>query len=911
MPVARCVASALLVTVLLAGMAVPSAAQAAWQPYAAVNFQPAAAPTCPGYLTDGGATYADRGNGFSYGWNAANSAATRDRNAAGSPSQCHDTLTHLQKAPNAAAAWEIGVPPGTYRVRVVSGDPSHVDSVYRVAVEGVLAVSGTPTSANRWIEGTVEVAVTDGRLTVGSAAGASNNKLAFLVVERPAVPPLDVDVNFASPTAPIPAGFVADVGQPYGARGELSYGWVLPGTTTPLDLSVGGTTPGNGRDRNAAGVPQELDTLVHMQGGDVASFNGTPVEGAWELAVPPGTYLVEAAVGDPAHTDSAHTLNVEGRNLLHRFTPAAAQRHQVVTALVRVVDGRLTLTATGGTNTKINYVRVTAQPAEDGRPAVLSTLPANQATGQPLDVAIGTTLDIVTSGGGVDPATLSDGSVVLETVAGARVPIRVGTSGGRDTITATPATPLAAGTTYRFTVTDSVRDVTGAAFVPFTSILVTGAGATPPPPTAVRFTPVGLGTAATGHAFSSVAFGPDGKLYAATLTGELHRFTLAADGTIASEEVITSVRAGNGGDQRMIVGLAFDPAATAADPVLWVSHSTFGFGDMPDWGGKVSRLSGPDLATYQDYVVDLPRSSRDHLTNSLAFHDGLLYLSQGSNSAMGAPDNPWSNRPERALSAAVVEIDPAAIPSPPLDVRTEDGGTYDPFAAGAPVRVFGSGIRNAFDLVWHSNGSLYVPANGSAGGGATPGTPSPLPPACAARVDGAPYTGGAVPAIADQPVTQNDLLFRVVRGGYYGHPNPSRCEWVLNGGNPTAGTDALEVTAYPVGTAPDPNWRGAVYDFSNNKSPNGALEYTSDRFGAALRGALLVTRYSQNDDVIALFPGADGAITRVQTGIPGLTGLADPLDLTLNPANGDLYLSAGVGSTSPGTITLLRATPQP
>lgn len=74
------------------------------------------------------------------------------------------------------------------------------------------AVSGTPTTANRWVEGTVEVAVTDGRLTIGNAAGASNNKLAFVVIERSAQAPLDVDVNFSSPTAPIPAGFVRDSG---------------------------------------------------------------------------------------------------------------------------------------------------------------------------------------------------------------------------------------------------------------------------------------------------------------------------------------------------------------------------------------------------------------------------------------------------------------------------------------------------------------------------------------------------------------------------------------------------------------------------------------------------------------------------------------------------------------------------
>ena len=56
------------------------------------------------------------------------------------------------------------------------------------------------------------------------------------------------------------------------------------------------------------------------------------------------------------------------------------------------------------------------------------------------------------------------------------------------------------------------------------------------------------------------------------------------------------------------------------------------------------------------------------------------------------------------------------IASPPLDVQTEDGGSYDPFASGAAVTIFGQGVRNAYDLVWHSNGFLYVPTNGSAPG---------------------------------------------------------------------------------------------------------------------------------------------------------------------------------------------------
>ena len=54
-------------------------------------------------------------------------------------------------------------------------------------------------------------------------------------------------------------------------------------------------------------------------------------------------------------------------------------------------------------------------------------------------------------------------------------------------------------------------------------------------------------------------------------------------------------------------------------------------------------------------------------------------------------------------------------------VEDQDGNVietfYDPFAEDAVVKIFATGVRNAYDLVWHSNGQLYVPTNGSAAGG--------------------------------------------------------------------------------------------------------------------------------------------------------------------------------------------------
>jgi probable HAF family extracellular repeat protein len=146
---------------------------------ATVNFGPAGSPVPVGYRLDSGAVFGARGGGLSYGWNVDNSANTRDRNSAASPDQRYDTLVHLQK-PGGAGTWEIAVPNGRYTVHAVSGDPDNTDSTYRITVEGVLAVSGTPTAGQHWVEGTVSVTVTDGRLTVTNGQGSSNDKLNYL-----------------------------------------------------------------------------------------------------------------------------------------------------------------------------------------------------------------------------------------------------------------------------------------------------------------------------------------------------------------------------------------------------------------------------------------------------------------------------------------------------------------------------------------------------------------------------------------------------------------------------------------------------------------------------------------------------------------------------------------------------------
>jgi len=60
------------------------------------------------------------------------------------------------------------------------GDPSNFDSVYNITAEGLTVVTGTPNTTTRWFDGTQNVTVSDGRLTIANGAGSSNNKINFI-----------------------------------------------------------------------------------------------------------------------------------------------------------------------------------------------------------------------------------------------------------------------------------------------------------------------------------------------------------------------------------------------------------------------------------------------------------------------------------------------------------------------------------------------------------------------------------------------------------------------------------------------------------------------------------------------------------------------------------------------------------
>ena len=526
------------------------------------------------------------------------------------------------------------------------------------------------------------------------------------------------------------------------------------------------------------------------------------------------------------------------------------------------------------------------------RPSVTATRPEAYDGSVALDAFVAADVALPNAGCVIDAKTVNSGTVKLFRSADrAEIPATVNTSGAGDAVVLRPVEPLEPNTQYTFEINSGVRDTAGAAFRYYSGHFTTAAGADVVS-LPVAFDKVPL-PSATNEMFTSLAFGPDGRLYAATMDGRVQRFDVLPDGTLSSATTIQSLQAANRGP-RLITGICFDPASGPASPVLWVSHGMLVLKEAVDWTGKISRLSGPDLSRCHDIVVGLPRAVRDHLNNQPAFGpDGALYFCQASNTAMGAPDSRWGFRPEHPITAAILRLDPSKLTNLPLDAKTKDaGGTYDPAAPGAPLTVYASGVRNAYDLAWHSNGRLYAPLNASAAGGNTPARPAATAP-----------DRPAVAALTNVGQTLEDYLFRVEPGGYYGHPNPTRDEVVLNGGNPSAGRDPCEIPAYPVGTRPEPHWRPPVYSFGRNLAPTGVIEYrNAANFNGLLRGKLLVCRYSGGDDVLALSLGPDGEVTEAISGIEGFTRLLDPLDVVEDPATGNLY----VAEFQPKRLTLLR-----
>lgn len=153
-----------------------------------------------------------------------------------------------------------------------------------------------------------------------------------------------VNINFQTPATPTPSGYTADTGLPFDATRK--YGWISPTTKLPVNLEA------NMRLRTGTAEVRQL-SHVEMQNNTDGQVAGT-----WEYAVANGTYNVTVSAGEFKYFDSSHRLNVEGVTAINNFVATSSNKFKAATVTVQVTDGKLTVDATGGEHTKMNYVNI-------------------------------------------------------------------------------------------------------------------------------------------------------------------------------------------------------------------------------------------------------------------------------------------------------------------------------------------------------------------------------------------------------------------------------------------------------------------------------------------------------------------------------------------------------------------------
>ena len=396
-----------------------------------------------------------------------------------------------------------------------------------------------------------------------------------------------------------------------------------------------------------------------------------------------------------------------------------------------------------------------------------------------------------------------------------------------------------------------------------------------------------------------ITLGPDGRVYAGQLNGYIFALTLDADYNVSAveriDEIYTTPNYNSDGtpatgiNGRQLIGLTFDPTAPLTAPVMYVTHSDprFGFNGNQDaqsidiHSGKLTRLVGPDFQNpiREDVIVGLPRSRENHSTTSIVWGpDGWLYIAQGGNTNNGAPSVTFSNEPESYLTAAVLRanINNPAFPVG-LDVRTVAGP--EDMLPGQ-FELFATGYRNAYDLVWHSNGMLYLNDNGgNPGFGDTPSA--------------AICPGGA----AIDPGFLEDHLHLVEAGAYGGHPNPARAECVLDDGS--LYDDPQNPNDGPL--APLPDYTPPLAYYFGGASTNGIVEYKAPTFGGTMVGDLLSTSFSGDHNIRRVTLSADGrSVEHVRT----LGAFNQPLDLDTDD-QGVIYIAEHGGNA----VSLLLPNP--
>ena len=397
--------------------------------------------------------------------------------------------------------------------------------------------------------------------------------------------------------------------------------------------------------------------------------------------------------------------------------------------------------------------------------------------------------------------------------------------------------------------------------------------------------PAGFGRAAgtvsfvrgtvTGSGFTtvnptSIAFGPDGRLYVADLKGRIQ----ALDLDPISKQVTAVQEVASNADLQDVIGIAFDPTETSSPSPIYVTNTLSVVVAPGSYPGKITKIHGAGYGNKTDIITGLP-AGQGHQSNGLAFaDDGTLYIAQGGTTNAGVPGESFG-RPETPLSSAILV---ANLSTPGFDgnITYDPPNTYDTSVdqVSGDVSVYAHGLRNQYDLVIHSNGRIYATDNAPDSGEGEAST------ACDSQVED-PW------GIEHPP----DELNLINQGEYYGHPNRNR------------GRFDPRQCVYHSGTEGDgPDWTGPLALLP--ASSNGLVEYTAGTFGGQLQGNLFYVGFV--DGVVGrIVLSQDGTAVTSHTVLDSVYGGWNRLDI---PVGDDRTPS--IPHTAPPVPGPLHTTPR-
>ncbi len=420
-------------------------------------------------------------------------------------------------------------------------------------------------------------------------------------------------------------------------------------------------------------------------------------------------------------------------------------------------------------------------------------------------------------------------------------------------------------------------------------IPITGSGVYPPSGSGINFGKSTISGITGTSSPTSIKWGPDGRLYIARLDGTVQVATIVRNGpndySATAVDTITSIRDIPNHDDngqpnpaqtgRLVTGL--EVVGTAQNPIIYLVSSDPRIGSpqtteaaMDTNSGILSSLRWDGSSwVKRDLIAGFPRSKEQHSVEGVVKDPttGHLLLMSGGQTNHGAPSDNFKDVPEYALSAAILDVDIAAVEAlpgiynlPTLDDEDRPGvnDLNDPFGGnsgknqaklvpGGPVQIYASGLRNAYDSVYTSKGLYTADNGGNASWGGAPANEGPQ--------------GTCTNAIDNSGPTYQDGLYQITGPGqYFGHPNPTRGNMAntFNASNPQSPVSVADARECDFWTMAE---RPALAHFTT--SSNGIDQYQTNNFGGAMNGDLLVAGWDNQIHLVEL--NADGSAGKSST----------------------------------------------